>query len=105
MYTIRKKGVSMNQHDLKARCDRLLALSKGLAREITLWTAPDALLHFDERQKYLDAISQALRGTESAQVILYRALMGRSPRRTIPPDPLYFGNQNRSDSPGDASFL
>mgnify|MGYP006276506471 CR=1 FL=1 len=88
----------MNQHDLKARCDRLLALSKGLAREITLWKAPDALLYFDERQKYLEAISQALRGTESAQVILYRALMGRSPGRTVPPDPLYFGKQEEPDS-------
>lgn len=94
----------MNQHDLKARCDRLLALSKGLAREITLWTGPDALLHFDDRQKYLAAISQAFRGTESAQVTLYRALMGRSSWRTIPPDPLYSGTPTEAPREPDSSF-
>ena len=77
----------MNQHDLQARCDRLRDLSKGLAREITLWAGPDALLHFDERQNYLESIRQALRGTEGAQIILHRAIRGRSLGYPIPPDP------------------
>ncbi len=77
----------MNQHDLQARCNRLRELSKGLAREITLWSGPDALLHYDERQIYLESIRQALRGTEGAQTILHRAMRGRSFGYPIPPDP------------------
>jgi hypothetical protein len=60
----------MNVADLKARARRLDALSRGLAKEVTLWKACNDPLLYLERKIYLSAIQDALAGVEAARVIL-----------------------------------
>jgi hypothetical protein len=62
----------MNVADLKARARRLDALSRGLAKEVTLWKACNDPLLYLERKIYLSAIQDALAGVEAARVILVK---------------------------------
>ena len=62
----------MNQKDLLARIRRLDELSRGLAKEVTLWkTCNDPLLYL-ERKSYLKGIQDALAGVEEARVVLVK---------------------------------
>jgi hypothetical protein len=63
----------MNRADLKARVRRLDQLSRGLAKEVTLWKACDDPLLYLERKAYLHAIQDALAGVEAARVVLVKA--------------------------------
>ena len=63
----------MNLVDLKARVSRLDELSRGLAKEVTLWKACNDPLLYLERRVYLGAIQDALAGVEEARVILAKA--------------------------------
>jgi hypothetical protein len=60
----------MNLVDLKARVSRLDELSRGLAKEVTLWKACNDPLLYLERKAYLNAIQDALAGVEAARVLL-----------------------------------
>jgi hypothetical protein len=59
--------------DLKARVRRLDELTRGLAREVSIWKEADDPLLYLERRAYLKAIQDALAGVESARVVLARA--------------------------------
>jgi hypothetical protein len=59
--------------DVSARINRLDELVRGLAKELASWkTDSDPLLYL-ERQAYLSAIQAALKGIETARVVLARA--------------------------------
>jgi hypothetical protein len=59
--------------DLPARIARLEALTTGLRREcIAIREGNDPLLYL-ERQAYLQALDAAVRGLESARVVLAKA--------------------------------
>ena len=60
----------MNLADLKARECRLDELARGLAKEVTLWKACNDPLLYLERKAYLNAIQDALKGVETARVLL-----------------------------------
>ena len=60
----------MNLADLKARVHRLDELSRGLAKEVTLWKSCNDPLLYLERKAYLGAIQDALAGVEAARVLL-----------------------------------
>ena len=62
----------MNLADLKARVRRLDELSRGLAKEVTLWKASNDPLLYLERKVYLNAIQDALAGVETARVLLVK---------------------------------
>lgn len=62
----------MNVADLRARTRRLDVLSRGLAKEVTLWKACNDPLLYLERKIYLSAIQDALAGVEAARVILVK---------------------------------
>jgi hypothetical protein len=64
----------MNLADLQARVRRLDQLSRGLAKEVSLWKACDDPLLYLERRAYLGAIQDALAGTESARVVLAKVV-------------------------------
>jgi hypothetical protein len=65
-------GQWMNLADLKARVRRLDQLSRGLAKEVTLWKACNDPLLYLERKAYLHAIQDALAGVEAARVVLVK---------------------------------
>jgi hypothetical protein len=58
---------------MAARVRRLEALTRGLAREATLWQGGDDPLLYLERKAYLDGIQHARAGLESARVALVGA--------------------------------
>jgi hypothetical protein len=60
----------MNLADLTARIQRLEALARGLAKEVTLWKQSNDPLLYLERKAYLGAIQDALAGVEAARVVL-----------------------------------
>jgi len=60
----------MNLADLAGRIRRLKELTRGLAREVTLWKACNDPLLYLERKAYLSAIQNALAGIEAARVVL-----------------------------------
>ena len=60
----------MNLADLARRIRRLNELTRGLAREVTLWKACNDPLLYLERKAYLSAIQNALAGIEAARVVL-----------------------------------
>jgi hypothetical protein len=62
----------MELKDLATRVRRLDELSRGLAKEVTLWKACNDPLLYVERKEYLAAIDQALQGTEAARVVLVK---------------------------------
>jgi len=67
---------------LRERIDRLDKLARGLAREaLVIGKGNDPLL-YAERQAYLAAVFDAIRGLEAARVALARAAqrMGREKR-------------------------
>src|SRR5262249_20055417 len=67
------RGVQlMNLADLKARVRRLDELSRGLAKEVTLWKACNDPLLYLERKTYLNGIQDALAGVEAARVLLVK---------------------------------
>ena len=67
------RGVQlMNLADLKARVCRLDELSRGFAKEVTLWKACNDPLLYLERKVYLNAIQDALAGVEAARVLLVK---------------------------------
>jgi hypothetical protein len=59
--------------DLTARINRLGELTRGLAKEVSLWKECDDPLLYLERKAYLDGIQDALSGVERARVALARA--------------------------------
>ncbi len=63
----------MDTDDIAGRIRRLDALSRGLAKEVTLWKGGDDPLLYLERRAYLNAIQDALAGVEGARVALARA--------------------------------
>lgn len=63
---------SMNLLDLQARLRRLEELSRGLAREVSLWKECNDPLLYLERKAYLNGIMDALTGVETARVTLAR---------------------------------
>jgi hypothetical protein len=64
----------MTLEDFKARVRRLDNLSRGLAKELTLWkTCNDPLLYL-ERKTYLKAVRDALAGVEEARVLLAKVV-------------------------------
>jgi hypothetical protein len=60
----------MNLEGIRARVRRLDELSRGLAKEVTLWKACNDPLLYLERKAYLGAIQDALAGVEAARVTL-----------------------------------
>ena len=60
----------MNLADLARRIRRLNELTRGLAKEVTLWKACNDPLLYLERKAYLSAIQNALAGIEAARVVL-----------------------------------
>jgi hypothetical protein len=58
--------------DLTARIRRLDQLSRGLAKEVTLWKECDDPLLYGERKAYLGAVQDALAGVEAARVVLVK---------------------------------
>jgi hypothetical protein len=63
----------MNLTDLSARIHRLDTLSRGLAKEVSLWKGCDDPLLYLERKNYLNAIQDALVSVEAARVALVQA--------------------------------
>jgi hypothetical protein len=63
----------MNLTDLAARVRRLDQLARGLAKEVMLWKSCNDPLLYLERKAYLNAIQDALVGTETARVALVKA--------------------------------
>lgn len=63
----------MTIDDLALRVRRLEQLSRGLAKEVSIWKAGDDPLLYTERRAYLNAIQDALAGVEAARVTLARA--------------------------------
>jgi hypothetical protein len=59
--------------DLAARVRRLDQLARGLAKEVALWKSCNDPLLYLERKAYLNAIQDALAGTEAARVALVKA--------------------------------
>jgi hypothetical protein len=64
----------MTLDDFKARVRRLDALSRGLAKEATLWKACNDPLLYTERKAYLKAVRNALAGVEEARVVLAKVV-------------------------------
>lgn len=60
----------MNQTDIVARVQRLDELSRGLAKEVSLWKSCNDPLLYLERKAYLGAVQDALAGVEAARVVL-----------------------------------
>jgi len=60
----------VNMKDLAMRIRRLDELSRGLAKEISLWKECNDPLLYQERRGYLRSIQRALEASESARVIL-----------------------------------
>ena len=88
----------MNLKDLTTRVRRLDDLSRGLAKEVTLWKACDDPLLYVERKTYLRGIQKALEGTEEARVALVKvrqrlereSLLAEAKRKSVsagPQDP------------------
>jgi len=59
--------------DVEARLRRLEELTRGLAKEVTLWREGNDPLLYLERKGYLNAIQDALAGVEAARVVLAKA--------------------------------
>jgi hypothetical protein len=59
--------------DVAARVRRLEELTRGLAKEVSLWKEGNDPLLYLERKAYLGAIQDALAGVEGARVVLARA--------------------------------
>ena len=59
--------------DVAARVRRLEELTRGLAKEVSLWKEGNDPLLYLERKAYLGAIQDALAGVEEARVVLARA--------------------------------
>jgi hypothetical protein len=53
---------------------RLEELTRGLAKEVSLWKEGNDPLLYLERKAYLNAVQDALAGVEEARVVLARAL-------------------------------
>ena len=62
----------MNLPNLIARVRRLDQLSRGLAKEVTLWKVCNDPLLYLERKAYLSAVQDALAGVEAARVALVK---------------------------------
>lgn len=80
----------MTLHDLAARVRRLDQLSRGLAKEVSLWKSGDDPLLYLERRTYLTGIQDALAGIETARVALAKArqrLESAERGRDSPPQP------------------
>jgi hypothetical protein len=60
----------MNLEDLTGRIQRLDALARGFAKEVTLVKQSHGPLLYLERKAYLEAIQDALAGVEASRVIL-----------------------------------
>lgn len=63
----------MDRESIKRRVDRLEALSRELALEITQWRAAQDPLLYIERRAVIIAMQDALSGIESARVLLVKA--------------------------------
>jgi hypothetical protein len=63
----------MTLDDLTRRVRRLEQLSRGLAKEVTIWKAGDDPLLYTERRAYLNGVQDALAGVEAARVALAKA--------------------------------
>jgi hypothetical protein len=59
--------------DVSSRVVRLEELTRGLAKEVTLWKGGNDPLLYLERRAYLNAVQDALAGLEEARVVLARA--------------------------------
>ena len=62
----------MNLADLLARVRRLDHLSRGLAKEVSMWRKADDPLLYLERRTYMKGIQDALAGVEEARVALVK---------------------------------
>lgn len=74
--------------ELDARVRRLEELARGLAKEMTLWRGGEGPLLYLERRSYLDALRDAVAGTEAAAAVLTRAskrLRDEAARQARPP--------------------
>ena len=60
--------------DVENRLRRLEELTRGLAKEVSLWRVGNDPLLYLERKSYLNAIQDALAGVEAARVVLARAV-------------------------------
>jgi hypothetical protein len=63
----------IREEDVAARLRRLEELTRGLAREVTLWREGNDPLLYLERRAYLSGVQDALAGVESARVVLAKA--------------------------------
>jgi hypothetical protein len=59
--------------DVEARLRRLEELTRGLAKEVTLWREGNDPLLYLERRAYLSGVQDALAGVEAARVVLAKA--------------------------------
>jgi hypothetical protein len=70
--------------DVRARVRRLEELTRGLAKEVTLWREGNDPLLYLERKGYLNAIQDALAGVEAARVVLAKACQRMKQARRVP---------------------
>jgi hypothetical protein len=61
-------------NDLKARIDRLNALTMGLAKELLIIPPANDSLLYVERRDYMACLHDAIGGLEDARVMLARAV-------------------------------
>jgi hypothetical protein len=64
----------MNEEDMRARMRRLDKLVAGLVQEESLWRKCSAPVLTVDRQEYMDAINLAIKGLETARVVLARMI-------------------------------
>lgn len=72
----------MDKESIKRRVDRLEALSRELALEITQWRAAQDPLLYLERRAVIVAMQDALSGVETARVLLVKASLRLAGQKT-----------------------
>jgi len=77
----------MGPDDLRARCRRLGEISRGLAKELTLWEGAPYPIPFDSRLEYLEGLRSAIRGLERSRVALHWVATAPVPFPSPPTQP------------------